>query len=217
VAFGSVPLATEQLKVLLFKLLQLMYLLVSFIQPTKIKPNIMRKFITRAAIAVCFFTACKSNSGSPATSDSTAAALKRNKQTALNAVIALSKRDVDGFLKDCTADYADLGDGSNKPITNKDTLKAALKDFLTTFPDFTGKNFVALADSNTVIITGEWSGTFKGANGADWSTKPNGRSFKIPEAYIFTFDKTGKITLRRSIQSSAALSYQLGLLVPAKK
>jgi len=175
----------------------------------------MRKLITGLAVVACFFAFCKSNTGSSATgSDSTAAALKRNKQTALNAEMALSKGDVNGLLKDCTANFADLGDGSTKPMNSKDSIKAAFKEFFTAFPDFTGKNFFAVADSNTVIVTGEWSGTFKGAYG---TTKPNGKSFKIPEADIFTFDNAGKITLHRSVQSEATTLYQLGLLVPVKK
>jgi predicted ester cyclase len=175
----------------------------------------MKKLTTGIAIAVIFLTSCKSNPGSPATvNDSNAATSKNNKQTALNAVFALSKRDLDGMLQNCADNYTDLGDGSATPLTNKDSLKAAFKVFFTACPDFTGKKFVAVADSNIVIVTGEWTGTFKGNYGP---YKPNDKSFKIPEADIYTFDKNGKIISHRSIQSEATTMYQLGLLVPAKK
>ena len=175
----------------------------------------MRKLITGIAIAAFFLASCKSNPGSSATgSDSTAAALKRNKQTALNSEMALSKGDIDGVMKDWAPDFVDLGHGGSEPETNKDSIKAALKTFFAEFPDFTGKDFVAVADSNLVIVTCTWSGTFKNPLG---TMKPNGKSFKMPEADIFTFNKEGKIKSRRSIQSDATLAYQLGDLVPAKK
>jgi predicted ester cyclase len=174
----------------------------------------MKNLIICMAIAACFFTACKSNSGSSSIeNDCTATALKRNKQTALNTEMALSKGDVDGMFKDCTADYLDYGNGESKP-EKMDTAKAGLKSFFAAFPNFKGKNLVAVADSNLVIVTGEWSGTFKN----DYmSMKSNGKSFKAPEADIFTFNQDGKITSHRSIQSVAAYLYQLGLLVPVKK
>ncbi|HEY2582102.1 MAG TPA: ester cyclase [Mucilaginibacter sp.] len=170
----------------------------------------MRKLTTSIVIAAVFLTSCKSNPGS---SGAGIDALKKNKQTGLNAVIALSKRNIDGMLKYCTDSYIDFGDGSAKPLTNKDSLIAAFKEFFSACPNFTGKNFVAVADSNIVIVTGEWTGTFKRAYGP---FKPNERTFKIPEADIYTFDETGKITSHRSIQSEVTTMYQLGLLVPAK-
>jgi len=174
----------------------------------------MRKLTIGIVIAVVFLTSCSSNPASSATgNDNNAATSKINKQTALNAVTALSKRDVDGMLRDCTDSYADLGDGSAKPLTNKDSLRDAFKEFFKACPDFTGKNFVAVADSNIVIVTGVWTGTFKSAYGP---YKPSDKSFKIPEADIYTFDKTGKISSHRSIQSEATTMYQLGLLVPSK-
>jgi len=175
----------------------------------------MRTLITGIAIAALFLASCKSNSGSSAAgSDSTAAALKRNKQTALNSEMALSKGDIEGVMKDWAPDFVDLGHGGSPPEANKDSIKAAIKTFFAQFPDFTGKNFVAVADSNLVIVTCTWSGTFKNPHG---TMKQNGKSFKMPEADIFTFNKEGKIKSRRSIQSDATLAYQLGDLVPAKK
>ncbi len=172
----------------------------------------MRILIASIAIAAVSLTSCKSNPRPSATgSDST---VKKNKQTALNAVIAVSKRDIDGMLKDCTDGYTDFGDGSATPLTNRDSLKAAFKEFFMACPDFTGKNLVAVADSSIVIVTGEWSGTFKRAYGP---FKPSDKSFKIPEADIYTFDDNGKIISHRSIQSEATTMYQLGVLVPAKQ
>jgi len=165
------------------------------------------------AIATCFLAACKSNSGTKSSSDSTATAIKRNKQIALDAEMSISKQDMDGLFKNCSADFVDYGNGDSKPMKNVDSIKADFKGFLTAFPDFKGEDLAAIADSNTVVVTGNWSGTFKN----DYmKMKANGKSFKIPEADIFTFNNEGKITSHKSVQSGIYIFYQLGFLVPKK-
>ena len=147
-------------------------------------------------------------------SDSTAVSTARNKQIALNADLALIKKDVEGMFKDCAPDFVDYGNGEYKPMKNQDSIKTGLKSFLAAFPDFKGENLQAVAQGDTVIVTGLWSGTFKNAY---MGMKPTQKSFKTTDADIFSFNKEGKITSHRSIQSEATFFSQLGISMPAKK
>jgi predicted ester cyclase len=173
----------------------------------------MKKLMISMAIAACLLTACKSNSGTTSSADSAASALKKNKQTALDVEMSISKHDVDGLLKNCSADFVDYGNGEAKPMKNADSIKADFKGLYAAFPDFKADSLTAIADSNTVVVTGVWSATFKN----DFmKMKANGKSFKIPEADIFTFNKEGKINSHKAVQSSISILYQLGFLVPKK-
>lgn len=167
------------------------------------------------AILACFLSAC--NSKTPTTEnggDSSAISTARNKQMALNADQALINKDVEAMFKDCAPDFVDYGSGEHDPMKNQDTIKTGLKSFLAAFPDFKGENLQAVAQGDTVIVTGTWSGTFKNAY---MGVKPTQKSFKIADADVFSFNKEGKITSHRSIQSEAALFSQLEIPTPAKK
>lgn len=175
----------------------------------------MRRIITGMAVLACFLSACESKTGSAVSgSDSTAVSTARNKQIALNADQALIKKDVEGMFKDCAPDFVDYGNGEYKPMKNQDSIKTGLKSFLAAFPDFNGENLQAVAQGDTVIVTGLWTGTFKNAY---MGMKPTQKSFKTTDADIFSFNKEGKITSHRSIQSEATFLSQLGIPTPAKK
>jgi predicted ester cyclase len=175
----------------------------------------MKKLITGMAIAACFLTACKNNGNSSSSgSDSNATALKRNKQTALNTEKAYVAKDTNAIFKDYAAGFKEYSNGTEKPQTNMDSIKASTKSFFNAFPDYNGENIQAFADSNTVIVTGDWSGTFKNEF---MHMKPTGKKFKISDADIFTFNKEGKIISHRSIQSDATFLYALGVPMPEKK
>jgi predicted ester cyclase len=89
-----------------------------------------------------------------------------------------------------------------------------LKSFLTAFPDFKGEKLHAFAEGDSVIVTGIWSGTFKGTY---MKMKPTGKTYNAPDVDIFTFNKDGKITSHSSVQSEATFLYQLGVPMPQKK
>jgi predicted ester cyclase len=169
----------------------------------------MKKLILGMAAAACIFTACK-----PSTGGDAAASMEKNKQAALNADMAFGKKNVDTAFKDYAPGFIDYGNGEGKPVKNIDTLKANMKSFLAAFPDFKGENIMAVADSNTVVVTGTWSGTFKGEF---MKIKPTNKSFKASEAEIYTFNKDGKITSHKSTQSEVTYLYQLGVPMPPKK
>jgi len=177
----------------------------------------MKRLIPIVAAAICSFYACKNNRGSTTnqSDNSTAAsATERNRQTALNAAKAYSNRNVDGAFKDCSSNYKEYGSDQPQPTKNLDSLKIHMKEFFNAFPDFKGGDFHAVADSNTVVIIGDWSGTFKKVYR---KIAPTGKSFKITDADIFTFNNAGKITSHRSIQSEITFLYQLGVQMPGKK
>jgi predicted ester cyclase len=175
----------------------------------------MKKLILCMAIASCFLAACN-NKASVTTggSDSTAAYLKMIKHVALSSDSAMTKRDGDAAVKDYAAGFTEYGNGESKPVTNMDTIKAGNKSFFEAFPDFTGENMKAVADDSTVIITGTWSGTFTKEY---MKIKPTNKAFKVVDDDIFTFNKAGKITSHKSIQSLATFFTQLGIPMPPKK
>ena len=175
----------------------------------------MKKLFTAlalVAVAACILPSCKSSvSASSSGSDSTAAALKKNKQTALNSDMGFNSRSAEAVCKDFATDFVDYGSGEYPPSKNLDSIKASLKEFIAAYPDLKGENLMAVADSNTVIVTGNWSGTFKGEF---MHIKPTGKKFKVFDADIFTFNKDGKIASHKSIQSLTTIFTQLGIPMP---
>ncbi|GAC1302044.1 MAG: hypothetical protein NVSMB24_05940 [Mucilaginibacter sp.] len=171
----------------------------------------MKKIITGLAIAACFFCAYKSKSGADDSGNYAAIFSNRIKQVALNADKALAKGEVDSAYRDCTVNFAEYGNGESNTTRNLDSTKAYMKLFVRSFPDFKIENLHAYADSNTVVVTGDWSGTFKNQFR---DIAPTMKTFKIPDADIFTFNKDGKITAHRSVQSEITILYQLGISLP---
>jgi predicted ester cyclase len=173
---------------------------------------IMKKLLIGLAVGAGFLAACNSKTTVTASAgvDST---LIKNKATALASEWAMIKKDVDGAYKDCTPDFVDYGNGEGKPMKNLDSLKASFKDFIAAFPDLKAEDVKAYADSNTVVVTGIWSGTF---TKEFMKIAPTHKMYKAPDADIFTFNKDGKITSHKSIQSEATYFAQLGITPPKK-
>jgi predicted ester cyclase len=171
----------------------------------------MKKIITCMAMVACFLYACKNKSDADNSGNYAAIFSQKIKQVALNADKALGRGEVDSAYKDCTADFVEYGNGESKTTKNLDSTKAYMKQFVTAFPNYKGDNLHAYADSNTVVVTGDWSGTF---TNPFRDLPPTQRSFKVPEADIFTFNKDGKITAHKSVQSETAYLYQLGIPLP---
>lgn len=164
------------------------------------------------AMVACFLYACKNKSDADNSGNYAAIFSQKIKQVALNADKALGRGEVDSAYKDCTADFAEYGNGESKTTKNLDSTKAYMKLFVRSFPDFRIENLRAFTDSNTVVVTGDWSGTFKNQFR---EIRPTLKSFKIPDADIFTFNKDGKIIAHRSIQSETSILYQLGIPLPS--
>jgi predicted ester cyclase len=176
----------------------------------------MKKLILGMAIVSCFLAACtgKSSVTISTTSDSTATYLTKIKQAAMSSDSAYAKRDVITLVKDYAPGFIEYGNGESKAVTNMDTIKGSAKSFFEAFPDFKGEDFKVVAEDSTVIITGTWSGTFKKEF---MKIKPTNKAFKVFDADIFTFNKAGKITSHKDVQSDAAFFNQLGIPMPKKK
>lgn len=172
----------------------------------------MKKILFGAAMAALFLSACNNKSETAVTAvDSTSI---KNKAAAMNSDLAFAKRDLASAFKDYSTDYVEYGNGSGKPIKNMDTIKAHTQQFFDAFPDFKGDSLHAVAEGDSVLITGIWSGTFKKAF---MGMKPTQKSFKLNDVDVFTFNKEGKITSHSSVQSDFAFFGQLGIPIPAKK
>jgi predicted ester cyclase len=176
-------------------------------------------FIIITALS-CTTIACNSNSSTEPKTDTTATDTKvttmnasktdmaeKNKETALAALQSVNSQNKDGVFKDAVPDVVDYGDGSTPPAKGIDSCKAFLQGFLTAFPDYKGENLMALAEGNHVAVFGDWSGTFKGEL---MGMKPTGKSFKVKDVDLFTFNDEGKITEHHSVQSLETMMMQLG-------
>jgi predicted ester cyclase len=133
--------------------------------------------------------------------------LEKNKATALASVQAFSSGKLDDAFKDVTSDAVDYGDGMMAPVKGQDSIKAMVKGFLNAFPDYKGENFLVIGDGNHVAVFADYTGTFKNAMGG---MKPTGKSFKVKDVDLFTFNDAGKITEHRSIQSGKTLMEMVG-------
>ena len=177
----------------------------------------MRSLVTvlvLSVIAGSLFSSCKSNSAASSGSDSTAAVIKKNAQTALSADSMILKHDIESYFKLCAPGYAELGSQGDKPEKNIDSIKTEMKTFFGAYPDFKAEDLKAYTHDDEVIVTGTYSATFKNAY---LTMKPTGKSFKIFDGDIYTFDKDGKITSHRSIVPGSVYMSQVGVVLPEKK
>ena len=174
-----------------------------------------RLFITVTAIA-CITAACNNNpaTSTTATTDSAATMsnsksdmLEKNKQTALDAEQGFNTHNLDEAFKNVTNDAVDYGEGTMPVVKGLDSIKASAQMFIKAFPDVKGENLMAIADGNQVAVFGDWSGTFKGEM---MGMKPTGKSYKVKDVDVFTFNDEGKITEHRAVQSMQTIMMQVG-------
>ena len=162
-----------------------------------------------------FIISCNNNSSPMTTTmDSVAAArmakdsvLDKNKATALASVQAFSSGKMDEAFKDVTTDAVDYGDGTMAPVKGLDSIRSMVKVFMTAFPDYKGENFLVIGDGNQVAVFADYSGTFKNPL---MGMKPTGKSFKLKDVDLFTFNDAGKVTEHRSVQSTKTLMEMVG-------
>jgi len=176
----------------------------------------MNKLIIILAAITFTGISCNNKSTSASNTDTTAASsnqssdkdmLEKNKATALALEQAFNNHDANAVLKDASPDFVDYGDGNTPPTKGIDSSKAFLQSFITAFPDMKGDNLMAIADGDHVAVFGDWSGTFKGKM---MGMKPTGKSFKMKDVDLFTFNDQGHITEHRSVQSMSTIMMQVG-------
>jgi hypothetical protein len=175
----------------------------------------MKKLILAAIAGALFLSACNNKGNtSAAGTDSTAMYLKKITQVALASDSAFGKQDFAKATKDYAKGFVEYNNDPSKPVTNMDTIKAGNVSFFSSFPDFKGEKLHATAADSTVVVVGEWSGTFKKPY---MKIQPTNKSYKVWDADIYTFNKAGQITSHQSIQSEATFLQQLGVVMPEKK
>ncbi|MES2807941.1 MAG: ester cyclase [Bacteroidota bacterium] len=168
----------------------------------------MKKLILALAIAGLFASCNGTTTNNAGGADSTVTKMEKNKETALASQNALIAKDVDAMFKDCAPGFVDYGSGEYPPANNIDSIKASMKSFLAAYPDLKGDSLVALANNNTVAVTGTWSGTF---TNDFMGIKATNKKFKTPDVDIFTFNDQGQITSHRSVQQMATFFSQVGI------
>ena len=164
----------------------------------------------------CLMAGCSNNSPDTAKTDTDSVAtamsssktdqVEKNKQTALDAVQGVISHNPSDVFKNATPDIADYGDGIMPPVKGLDSCKAFFQIFLAAFPDIKGENLMAISEGNHVAVFGDWSGTFKGDM---MGIKATGKSFKMKDVDLFTFNDEGKITEHRAKQTA---DYMLSLV-----
>lgn len=175
----------------------------------------MKQLLVLTGLAVFAISCNNSNSSSTSSGmDSMMAVnaakdslLQRNKATALASVEAFSEGKMDEAFKDVTPDVVDYGDGAMAPVKGVDSIKTMVKAFVAAFPDYKGQNFLVIGDGNHVAVFGDYSGTFKNAF---MGMKPTGKSFKVKDVDLFTFNDAGKITEHRSVQAGSTMMEMVG-------
>lgn len=175
----------------------------------------MKQLLILSGLAVFIISCNNSNSASTtsamdslmAASSAKESVLAKNKATALASVEAFSNGKMDEAFKDVTPDAVDYGDGSMAPVKSLDSIKSMVKGFMAAFPDYKGENFLVIGDGNHVAVFGDYSGTFKNPL---MGMKPTGKSFKVKDVDLFTFNDAGKITEHRSVQSGATMMEMVG-------
>jgi|KBSMisStaDraftv2_1062788.scaffolds.fasta_scaffold00281_27 predicted ester cyclase len=179
----------------------------------------MKKSIFVLLLPAFYLFGCSSNepkkeeAAAPAAATSTASAAdmkeakeEKNKQVALASVNAMSAGNVDGVLKDAATDIIDYGDGSGPSMKGTDTARKMISQWMNSVENYKGEDLMALADGDHVAVFGTWSGRFK----ADFmGMKTKGKSFKVRDVDVFTFNSDGKITEHRNVQSFETMLNQL--------
>jgi len=156
-----------------------------------------------AAIALCSFAACNtpapSGDSATAKADSTARMKdnkeERNKKTIMECMDAVNAHSVDGVFKNAAANFMEYQDGSVPP-QKLDSAKLSFPMYANAFPDMKGENMTYVADGDNVMVSSDWTMTFKNDM---MGMKATGKTVKYKDVDIFTLDNDGKITSHRSI------------------
>jgi predicted ester cyclase len=176
----------------------------------------MKQLLVLTGLAVLVIS-CNNTNSSPGSTgmDSLMAAqsakdsiLEKNKATALASVQAFTLATMDQALKSAAPDAVDYGDGSMKPVKGLDSIRSMVKVFLNAFPDYKGENFMVIGDGDHVAVFADYSGTFKNPF---MGMKPTGKSFKLKDVDLFTFNSAGQIIEHRSVQSNKTLMDIVGI------
>jgi steroid delta-isomerase-like uncharacterized protein len=130
----------------------------------------------------------------------------RNKKIVKDAMAALNDHSIEKMVAFMSDDAVDYGDGMGHSVKGKDSIRANMMSFFNSFPDFKGSELRYFADGDHVVVLGEYSGTFRKDFG---KMKATNKSFKFPDADVFTLNDNGQISSHRYIQPDATLFGQV--------
>jgi ketosteroid isomerase-like protein len=132
----------------------------------------------------------------------------RNKKIVKDAMAALNDHNIEKMVALMSDDAVDYGDGMGRSVKGRDSIRANMTVFMNAFPDFKANELRYFADGDHVVVIGEYSGTFKNDLG---KMKATNKSFRFPDADVFTLTDDGKISSHRYIQPDATLFGQVGV------
>jgi hypothetical protein len=164
-----------------------------------------------AIIAIAVLPSCSSpenNRNSIENAMPTISIALNNEQTAMLSIQAFNLHDVNEILKNWDSSAIDEGDGTRPPIVGIDSIKYLYSMVFKAIPTIRVDSLKTLTDNGEhVIVTGQWSGTFK-------NDSLRGKETKISfwNGDFFTFNERGKIIQHKSIQSHLSKLAQMGLL-----
>jgi len=139
---------------------------------------------------------------------------ERNKETALESLRSFTgETKVDAVFANADKDLIDYGSGEGPSLKGLDSSKANLQMWLNAVPDFKGKDFMAVADGDYVMVYGTWTGTWKNNLMSMDATK---KSFEVKDVDIFKFNDAGKIIEHRGVQSMNETARQIGMKMPSQ-
>ena len=131
-----------------------------------------------------------------------------NEQTAMLSVQAFNSHNANEILKNWDSSAIEYGDGTQHSIAGIDSIRYIYSALLKAIPNIRVDSLKTLTDNGEhVIVTGQWSGTFKSDSLGVKET-----AFNFWNGDFFTFNDRGKIIQHKSIQSHLAILAQLGLL-----
>lgn len=163
------------------------------------------------AVVLAVLSACSSPSDDKNSIENampTISAAINNEQTAMLSIQAFNSQNVDEILKNWDSSAVDDGDGTGRPIVGIDSIRYVYSMVLKAIPTIKVDSLKTLTDNGEhIIVTGQWSGTFKTDSVRSKETK-----FGFWNGDFFTFNERGKIIRHKSIQSHLATLAQLGLL-----
>ena len=132
----------------------------------------------------------------------------QNEQTAMLSIQAFNSHNVNEILKNWDSSAIDYGDGTGRPIAGIDSIRYIYSMVFKAIPNIKVDSLKTLTDNGEhIIVTGEWSGSFKNDSLGLKETK-----ISFWNGDFFTFNERGKIIQHKSIQSHLAKLAQMGLL-----
>jgi predicted ester cyclase len=173
-------------------------------------------------LATGLLVACESTTTTSTDKDSLSAPVadskdskeERNKKTLTDLYDAMEKLDSNKMMEFMADDVVEYGDGSMNAVKSKDSVKVAISYWMGALESFDIDKVKMVAEGDDVWVYGTFTTKFKD-NLMGMPTK--GKTVKMDDIDMLTFNDAGKITSHRSVQSMYTFFGELGVPPPPKK